>query len=224
MLTFIHTSDTSKGISDLSAQLISGLNAHKKILWLIPGGSNIAAAVAILNIVKKQVDINTLHNLTVTLTDERYGPIGHVDSNWTQLIHAGFDFASVHAIPVLTGVSLEQTVLNYGMNVKVAMESNDMIIGLFGMGADGHIAGVLPNTLGVTSIDPTCGYISEKFTRVTMTLDTLKKIHVAYLFAFGESKKGPLNDLKNRDVSLNEQPVQIVKSIKDSFVYQDQIQ
>ncbi len=223
MFTFIYTQDTSKCITDVSAKLVSYLNADKKILWLIPGGSNIVSAVEILNMIKKQVDTNRLHNLVVTLTDERYGPVGHVDSNWKQLIIAGFDTDSVQAIPVLTGVSFKETVYNYDKNIKVAMKDSDVIVGLFGMGSDGHIAGVLPNTIGVISKDLACGYISDKFTRITLTLNMLKEIHVAYLFAFGKSKRGPLNDLKNKNISLNEQPAQVLKLVAESLVYQDQL-
>ena len=63
------------------------------------------------------------------------------------------------------------------------MKSTDTVIGLFGMGSDGHIAGVLPNTLGVLSTEVVCGYISDKFTRVTLTLDTLKKIDASVITA-----------------------------------------
>ena len=37
------------------------------------------------------------------LTDERYGPVGHPDSNWSQLLQKGFDLPQAKLVPVLTG-------------------------------------------------------------------------------------------------------------------------
>lgn len=221
MLTFIQPSTISQGVTDLSTDLVLNLKAGKKILWLICGGSNVSAGVEILNVLKRAAIPSELQNLTVSLTDERFGPVGHPDSNWKQIVDAGFDFNAVNSIPVLEAKSLEETVDSYSKNIKVAMQTNDVTIGLFGMGADGHIAGVLPNTIGVESVEVGCGYVSEKFTRITLTLNTLKGIDSAYLFAFGGSKLEALDSLKNKDISLNEQPAQVLKDIRQAKVYSD---
>src|SRR5688572_30377315 len=82
------------------AKKIAGhLSKGRKILWLVTGGTNIKVAVSAGKLLKNQ----DLTNLTISLTDERYGPVGHPDSNWHQLKQAGFDLPGATMIPVLQG-------------------------------------------------------------------------------------------------------------------------
>ena len=109
-MKFIHAVDSSTGIHDLSDRLIAELKQDKKVLWLICGGSNIAPAVEIMKKIRANVSPDQLTNLTVSQTDERYGPVGHPDSNWKQMQDAGFDFEGIKTLPVLRGLLLEETV------------------------------------------------------------------------------------------------------------------
>ena len=219
---FIHSAEPVQGIQKISETVVSHLATGKKVLWLVPGGSNISAAVSIMNAIRKETSPVELSTLTVSLTDERYGQVGHSDSNWKQLIDAGFNFNGIETIPVLVGSSFEDTIKQYGVNISKAMESSDITIGLFGMGADGHIAGVLPYTPGVASTDSAVGYKTETFARITLTLNTLKRINEAFLFAFGESKRKAVNDLEQGSSSLDEQPAGVLKNIGNAWVYSDQ--
>src|SRR3990167_11435143 len=78
---------------------------NKKVLWLVPGGS----AMKVVAAVSRDLAIENLANLTVTLTDERYGPVGHKDSNWPQLEAAGFKLEGASLQPVLIDKDLEET-------------------------------------------------------------------------------------------------------------------
>src|SRR5258708_2139506 len=80
------------------------LQEQKTVLWLISGGSNIKIATAVMAKL-----IGNESNLWVTLTDERYGKVGHPDSNWQQLLEAGFDPGHAKTYPILrTGLDLAQ--------------------------------------------------------------------------------------------------------------------
>jgi len=52
------------------------------VLWLVPGGSNIPIAVEAMDMIRKEMSGLSLKYLTITLSDERYGSVGHKDSNW----------------------------------------------------------------------------------------------------------------------------------------------
>ena len=60
---------------------------NKKVLFFVTGGSSIAVGVE----VAKFLQGKQCQNLTIMLTDERYGPRDHFNSNFFQLIEKGFD-------------------------------------------------------------------------------------------------------------------------------------
>jgi len=202
----------------LGNRIVELLDEDKSVLWLVPGGSNIPISVEAMKIIRGKTSVQGLSHLTISLTDERYGEVGHADSNWQQLLNAGFSFDGVKAIPVLAGLSVEETVQKYGESVLFAMSTVDVVVGQFGIGADGHIAGVLPHTLGVTSTESTIFYTSEPYVRISLSLKTIEKIDSAYAFAFGSSKSKTLARLQNEELSLDDQPSQVLKKIVESFL------
>jgi len=105
----------------MAARIALALNAGKRVLWLVCGGSNIPVAVETMDAVRSRVGKEELSRLTVALTDERYGPVGHKDSNWEQLTERGFDFTGIATAPVLVGRSLDTTVSEYAMRMKELM-------------------------------------------------------------------------------------------------------
>lgn len=222
-MQFLKINDQREAGVILAEKIRENIKQNKKVLWLLSGGSNINIAVETLNLLKKDFGESLVENLAVTLMDERYGPVGHADSNWQQLIKDGFDFTLVRSIPVLQNLEPKETVIKFGKNYRDLTAWADVIIGQFGLGGDGHTAGVLPDTIGITDQGTAYFYNSRKFQRITLTLSTLKKINIAYTFAFGESKKDVVFSLQNKDISLSEMPAQILKQIPESYLYSDQI-
>jgi 6-phosphogluconolactonase/glucosamine-6-phosphate isomerase/deaminase len=207
---------------DALAKCISGqLKAGKKVLWLMPGGSNIPISVDVMQTISEMVNLELLKNLTVSQTDDRYGPVGHPDSNWQQLKDAGFNFAVVNALPVLTGEDLKATVSRFGSNIEKAMKAADFKVGQFGIGPDGHIAGLLPGSSALKEKKAAAGYEGKPFTRVTSSFGTLKKLDAAYAFVFGPSKKEAIDNLVNKDLELEKEPAQILKQIPECYLYSD---
>ncbi len=211
------------GTKALAATLAISLEENKRVLWLLPGGSNVEIAAEAMQILLERVPKELLQNLTVGQVDERFGPVGHPDSNWKQLIDAGFPFDEVVALPILTGESLADTVRRYGNAIEEAYGEAGLIVGQFGIGADGHIAGMLPHTPAVTDPNPTAAYESAPYTRFTLTPRMLLGIDVAYVFAFGASKKDAIDRLQKEDLSFEEQPAQILKKMKEVHFYSDQV-
>lgn len=219
----IFTKDPSLGITEQSNALVSLLSEGKHVLWLLAGGSNIPIAAEIVANVRASVSPDTLTHLSLALTDERYGPVGHADSNWFQLQQTSCDLWGITTYPILRDLSLRETIDAYNKDAEEFLHTADVIVAQFGMGADGHIAGLLPHCSALRSDRLVDGYVGTPFTRISLTLPALHTIHKAYAFIFGESKKNALQILHDRYVPLEEQPAQILKEIPEAYVYQDVI-
>jgi 6-phosphogluconolactonase len=221
-MQFITVPDHKKGTQALAEKVIFFLNKGNKVLWLVPGGSNIPIMAEAMNIIRSTVLAALLGNLTITLTDERYGPVGHPDSNWKQLQDTGVNLTSVKAYPILDGSSLAETVVRFGETIRKILAYTDVIVGQFGMGADGHIAGILPHSPAVVEETLlTAGYESKPFTRISLTFPVLRRINVAYMFVSNATKKTAIDRLHENNVSLDEEPAQILKEIPEVYVYVD---
>lgn len=160
------------------------LEADKSVLWLVPGGSSIQVALMVDQLLK-HIDLSRLN---VTLTDERYGPIGHSDSNWKQLQDGGFRLSGATKIPVLRGVSMDETIHKYGEVIRSTIAAVDYSIGFFGIGPDGHTAGILPGSPAESAQTSIYGYQAEKFTRITITKSIIASLDEAVVYAVGENK------------------------------------
>src|SRR4051812_19602153 len=96
-MKFIKTSDSELVISMLSSRLITELSSGQPILWLISGGSNLVITIQVM----EKIPETLTKNLAITLVDERYGDVGHSNSNLQQLIDAGFKAKQATVVPVL---------------------------------------------------------------------------------------------------------------------------
>jgi 6-phosphogluconolactonase/glucosamine-6-phosphate isomerase/deaminase len=197
------------------------LNAGDKVLWLIAGGSNVPIAVEIMRAVRRLVEPSKLGLLTVSQTDERFGQTGHPDSNWQQMIDAAFDFSIIRILPILRNKELGETVQEWSAEISQAFDDNQVIIGQFGMGADGHIAGILPGSAILRDSGAAGSFADPKFTRVSLTPRMLRRIHEAYAFVYGQAKHKAVVDLHDEDLSLEIEPAQILKDIKTVMFFTD---
>ncbi len=222
MLTFHYEPDATAAANHLSERLTRELQSGQNVVWLVPGGSNIALSVYIMQLLPK----DCIQNLTCILTDERYGKPGHPDSNWQQLAEAGFMERGVEfPATLIPDLTLEDTSQQYGKVVDAVFAQAGVIIGQFGIGGDGHIAGILPRSAAVSSDQPVVGYDSGTFIRITLTPSRLKDITAAYAFVYGDNKYQALERLQKnslQELSLEEQPSQILKQLPESYIYTDQ--
>lgn len=221
-MDFIGSTDGKDGVEKMARSIAAGLKAGK-VLWLICGGSNIPLSKLAMDIVRASTLDIELKNLTLGLTDERYGIVGHKDSNWQQLIQAGFNFDSIETLPVLTGKPLQETVSDYAKKLGEAFKQSQFVVAQFGIGSDGHIAGMLPHTAGIHSSGLVCGYESAPYVRITITPPAFLHIDEAYAFVFGASKHEAVTRLWQKDLTIDEMPCQILKRIQECRFYSDQL-
>lgn len=210
----------SGGVEGLGSRLQQELTAGKRVLWLIAGGSNIPLTVAIMAALPDELTAE----LTIMPADERFGLPGHPDSNAHQLLEAGFQPKLARFIPILTGDGLHATATQYNTAAAEAL-AGAAVIAQLGMGADGHIAGILPHSAACEVTDRlVTAYEGPDYTRLTFTFPGLRRIDTAYVFAYGSNKREALVRLRGEDVPLAEQPAQILKALPSAYVYNDQLE
>ena len=213
-----------EGTTELEAALAGALNKeltdNKLVLWLVPGGSNLKTVVKVMN----SLESKDFSRLTIALTDERYGEPGHKDSNFFQLRQLGLDTRGAIFLDLLKGKSLKKTVTESGLAMEKLFTYADSIIGFFGMGPDGHIAGILPHSLAAVN-DETwmIGYDAGQFIRMTLTPFALSHINNAFVGAFGAEKLVALTNLHDKMLPIADQPAQILRHLPDTSVYNNQI-
>lgn len=197
-------------VDTLSSHLLSG----ERVVWLLSGGSAIEPQVRIAQALQK-LDVTHLH---VGLVDERYGPVGHKDENYLQLMNALFPF---YVSRVLSGKSGPDTAKSFGAKTKKALREADFSLGIFGIGADGHTAGIKPGSPAATSTEPAIFYEWDDHQRITLAPPTLRQLDEAIIYAVGTEKAETLRTLMQKDSSISDQPAQLLKSVKSCTLFTD---
>lgn len=218
-------------IERISPRIESGL----PVLFLASGGSTspIAASICARLGESFRDRRKTLKRLlAVTLTDERFGPAGHTDSNWRLLQENGFDPAAFASFPVLADedhepVGPEDTARRFGSYLSEAVTQRKagklFIAGLFGIGTDGHTAGILPES-PASRIPPdseimAAEYRSPLYHRITLTPAFLAHMDFAAACALDQSKRKAVEELTAERSSIVDQPVRALDLARESVIY-----
>ena len=211
----IKYAEPTEAVSYLASVINDKLQTGKTVLWLVPGGSAIKIAAKVAKQLRPP-----LNGLTVTLTDERYGPAGHHDSNWLQMLEAGLLLPGATLQPVLNGKSLNQTVSHYNQTLRDDLKQADFSIALAGMGPDGHIFGIKPGSPAINANEGVVGYEWDDYVRITPTLKMIKSLDEVAIYAVGE-EKWPQFELLSKDINPSEQPAQLLKKLKKVIIFSD---
>jgi 6-phosphogluconolactonase/glucosamine-6-phosphate isomerase/deaminase len=216
----IHTEEDPEVAADFIADIITKkLAIGEHVLWFATGGSSITVSALAASQIK-----NVDHSkLTVMMTDERYGPVGHKDSNWQQLIEKGFSLPQATLIPLLDGGTIEETTLNFGQKVEMELNKHSYKIGQFGIGADGHTCGIIPNTVAADEKleEFSIFHKTPTFDRITITPKTILKLDEGVVFMQGQEKWHVVDDLISKELGIPEQPAQVLKKIPKLTIFTD---
>ena len=205
----------------LADALTSALQAHNRVIWLVSGGSNIDISIVAAGL----LDDELTRKLVIMQTDERFVALDSGDCNWHQLASAGFDTKYAATFPILVeGKTRDEVAALYAETVLREFIAADYIIGQFGVGSDGHIAGIKPSSPASTSDELVCAYQGEDFERVTLTFPALQQVDEAFAFVFGEAKRPILEKLLGDIPSLAEFPAGVLRTAPISTIYNDQIE
>lgn len=205
-------------IPELIANKLSELLRTQSVTWFVSGGSNITYQAKSIELL--QQNGADLSRLRILLIDERFGPVGHADSNWQQLADAGFAVPGPTYIAPFTENEqlLDDAVIRYAAIVENVLQNDSYTFAQLGMGDDGHTAGILPNSAATESSDTVVGYASEPYQRMTLGFSALRQLDEVALVAFGDSKQAQLDRLQET-VDPKDQPVQVIKDIEHVTIY-----
>ncbi len=201
--------------TDLANKLFKHLSSGERVLFLMSGGSSIPISIMASKILK---GVN-LSNLYVSLTDERYGEVGHAEENWQQLIDGGLDLPGANLYRPLIGQDIDKTTKLFGEWIAEQLNKADFSIAIFGMGADGHTAGIKPGSKAAKSTDIAVSFKGDDFERITISLVAITRINEAIIQASGANKKAIIHDLLYYESPIEDQPAQVLKSIPESTIY-----
>jgi 6-phosphogluconolactonase/glucosamine-6-phosphate isomerase/deaminase len=216
-MRLVTSNDDQQVVQYLTSYLMRHLREGKSVLWLVPGGSAMKSAVKVLH----NLEDDDTSRLCITLTDERYGQPDHPDENWQQLRALGFDVRSINAYRVLRGETIQQTAQDFDHILQQMCATLDVKIGLFGIGADGHTAGIKPHTSAVSAHGYAAHFTGEDYERVTMTPEAIRHLDLAVVYAMGEDKHEQIQRLLHSDVSVAEQPAQCLKLARELVIFSD---
>lgn len=146
----------------------------------------------------------------VAMVDERFGKPGHPFSNEKMIKETGLlSYLSNYNIrfyPILKGKDFESTAREYDELVRSLIFSFPKSIGIFGMGEDGHTAGIAPNkkdfqnplfkkeqeNLFVSHFDDGLDFESGFGKRITITFRAMEGLDILIVLVFGKNKKRAL--------------------------------
>jgi len=210
----------SEATDEAVARLIGALDHPVKTLFLLSGGSSLDVARKVFP--KLKADQKRL--ITVAQIDERYGEPGHPDSNWNGIEEAVGSFDDyAGAVNILQGSgSIEEDTANYNARLRELLVENVMKIGLFGIGADGHVAGILPHEeadfMKYTDGRMVVNFQGTDFPRITTTSALMKVLDGAIVYACGENKEDTVDRL-NKTLLPHQHPAQLLKETNETWVY-----
>lgn len=159
--------------------------------------------------------------------DERFVPADHDDSNYKMARQAMIDHVpvpaeNVHRVPTEKGEPAA-VAADYAETLKQVLSEQPFDLVLLGLGPDGHIASLFPETpaLDVTDQSVTSLYV-EKFDadRISFTYPTIHAARQVIVFIAGEGKAAIVSDIREQKVSGL--PVQRLNPDNEYYWFMDQ--
>ena len=215
-MNYIHSLDTEAVTNYLAETISSHLAAGERVLWILSGGSGGKVCIE----VAKRLT-TPLTKLVTTLSDERYVAVGDPNENWQQLIDGGFSVPGALTYRPLQGRDRAETAADLGVWMQQQFLLADFKIGIFGMGTDGHTAGLKPGTSAVEASGWVTDFSGNDFERITMTFDAIKQLDEAVIQAMGADKTAVLNTFIKQDIPITLQPAQVLKLVNKSTLFTD---
>lgn len=187
--------DHLEASSCLSNLIINEINKSKKNSFTIglSGGSTPKITYSLL-----KNDIQDLSKIIFWTVDERWVPRDDEYSN-QKMINSFFADSTAKILEVeYSGLSAERDANKYASKLENNITNFDTVI--LGVGEDGHIASLFPDTVAVN--DKENFYVSNEVNilskwRVTATFKLLKEVDNVYLLVTGNNKKEILKSIMN---------------------------
>ena len=201
----------------LASTIKEHLTAGDHVFWFLSGGSGIKVVLE----TDRLLAGTDLTNLSVTLSDERYGPVGHPDENWQQLLDGGMKLKGTTMYRPLIGEEPAKTTDEFGAWIMQVMSAAQYKIGLFGIGSDGHTAGIKPHSSAIEASAWANSFTGDDFERITITPLAVSQLDEVIIQASGVDKLPVLQQLTQATLDVADQPAQILKTVANCTLYTD---
>jgi 6-phosphogluconolactonase/glucosamine-6-phosphate isomerase/deaminase len=226
--------ETAKAISAILEK-----EQDKDILLMLAGGS----AFAVYDAISPQW---LSSHITIAMTDDRFShELDINNSHLLQVTDFYNEIINADAYYISTEVWTEQTPeelakrFEYGLRQWLAEFPGGVVVAVFGMGEDGHTAGMIPcdkktfDELFENTEKWVVGYSTpnnEYHERITITMPFIRKyVNYAVGFISGEKKRPALDRLiaekgssnGSLDESLAETPSRILRELKNVEIFTD---
>ena len=239
MKTVFHATPETAG-KFLADAFWKRIEKNEPVLFLCTGGTTASIAVAVCNELlercgNKKGCLKWL--FTVSIADERFGPEGHPESNWSKLVELGLPLHQIATIPLLKGSLTDDdafaaAVRHYNAFLTEAAEKRQAgklhVATLLGVGADDQTAGILP---GCPAINPeeggrhdivdlpwAAGYRSSIFTRMTISPAFFPMIDLAAVW-IDKNEVPDAADRLEADLPPAGHPAQLLKQAAETVVF-----
>ena len=202
----------------IASKIVNHLSSGEQVVWFVSGGSNIGLAKEI----RSSLDLGTFKGkLHICLVDERFGTIGHSDSNWQQLLDVGFDTSYCQVYPIINNKNnATDTVKEYNDTINNLLSQGYYCIGQLGLGPDGHTSGLLPNNPLMNSTDYYGYYLCPDYQRITSTPKLICMLDEIVLFASGQAKAQALRSMLSEG-PIDKIPARLLKNSKSLKIFTD---
>jgi 6-phosphogluconolactonase len=170
-----------------------------------------------------QIDWSRVH---LFFGDERCVPATHDDSNYKMAAQAMIDHIAipaenVHRMETEAG-DANEVAKRYAATMEHVLKGQPLDLVLLGLGPDGHIASLFPDTDALTVADTlTTSLYVEKFSswRVTMTYPVINSARQVIVFIAGKAKADIVRDITSG--AVKGLPVQGLAPKGDYYWYMD---
>ena len=158
-------------------------------------------------------------NIYLWTVDERHVDIDDEKSN-QRMINSIFSNSNLNIIEYSYGEDPGQSAKNY--TAKVFSKIDKFNAAILGVGEDGHIASLFPNTTALDADEK--GFVHNEVNiltrwRVTSTFELLKNVEHIYLLVTGDNKKEIIEKIgKENDLPVNE----LIRLRKKTILLTDQ--
>ena len=191
--------EASSCLSNLIATNIMESKSNDFSIGLSGGSTPKLAYSMMLN------DISDFSNITLWTIDDRWVPLTDENSN-QKMINSNFSQTNSKILAIkYSGDNPHEDAELYSQSLKENITTFDS--GVIGLGDDGHIASLFPNTAGLEETDNL--FIANEVNiiskwRITSTFKLLSNISNLYLLVTGENKKDILSKaLNGSDLPIN---------------------
>lgn len=202
-----------------------------KTLVLLSGGSAVGIYHGLVEELGGKIPVSNLYFAQV---DERYfgeTQISNIQINAEKIGETGLwkvcEEMDIPYFLVSQETTFEESVKEYDQTISKLFKEYRSVIGVFGIGEDGHTAGLLPHYGKFWNINNYVAGYENKGTytkRISLTPMAISKIRQGVVVAAGEKKKTVIGNLLNINFAdnLNKFPAAILRKIKTTDLFTDQ--